>query len=406
MFWLTWFTAPFVTACFLTDVPAQSASETLIRPTFVIRTAPLIHGRAVEWQSGSDQGNYSQPPEVHFLDDDRLLLSFVAHTQAAVLTPKNTGAGEYQLDGVVVSAATGKTLAEAHWPAYSRYSEVAAVSNAGFVELSADKLALIRPDLAIVKTASIPPPLPYKQNPDLEPVYIPSASHDGKRLLLWTDFRAPGPWLWFDTGDLQLLSEVESVPSRVDVFVSDRRLWAWISRTGRTITRSPSGSWRSFDPLASQGMAITCVATVGRDFVLCGQTGMVGPNLPIADAMIVSADGKRHWPAVNLSGGGRPMEATTARDNKRFVILCGMQAGGIGWLDIDNHTGLRGLLIYDAPFGPQARSLLVRGSKAKNIYCQDLSPNGRHLALLGDNGVLEIYDLPAVEGLVGQNAPK
>lgn len=404
---LTSFTAQSVTACFLTKGGAQSATEAPIRPTFVIRTAALIRGRAVRWQSGSDTGNYPQPPDMHFLDDDRLIVSFVAHSEAAVFAPEGAGGGEYQLDGVVVSASTGKTLAEAHWPAYSRYSEVAAVNNAGFVELSADRLALIAPDLAVAKVARIPAPQPYKRALDLEPVYIPAASHDGGRLLLWTSFRAPGPWLWLDAEKLRLLAEVESIPSRIDVFVSDERLWVWTSRTGRTITRQPLGPWQIFDPLASQGRAITCVASLGRDFVLCGPNGAVGPNLPIeAGATIVSANGKMYWPVMNQPGGGWPMEAATARDNRRFVVLTGTRTGGVGWLDIDGHTELRGLLIYDAPFGPQAHSRLVRGSKAKNIYSQALSPDGRHLALLGDNGVLEIYNLPPVGGPEGQNEPR
>lgn len=393
----TWCTAPSVTASSPTNGGSQPAAAISVRPAFLIRTATIIRGRAVSWESGSDQGNYAQPPEAHFLDGDRLLLSFVAHSAAAVLAPRGAPAGEYQLDAVVVSAATGKILTEAHWPAYSRYTRVAAVNSAGFVELSADRLTLIRPDLVIAKVAGIPTPRPYRRDSNLEPAYIPSASHDGKRMLLWTDFRAPGPWLWFDAENLQLLTEVQSVPSRIDVFVSDDRLWTWESRTGNTITRLPLGRWRIFAPLASQGLAVTCIASLGRDFVLCGQTGAVGPNLPIkVGATIISADGTRHWLISNQPGGGSPMAAATARNNRRFTILTGTQTGGIGWLDVDSHTELKGLLIYDAPFDAQAYPLLVRGSKAKNIYSQVLSPDGKYLAVLGNNGILEIYDLPPI----------
>ena len=86
----------------------------------------------------------------------------------------------------------------------------------------------------------------------------------------------------------------------------------------------------------------------------------------------------------------------TARDANRFVILSGNYVGGVGWLDIDAHTVLRGFLIYDAPYGPEPLRLLVSGSKLRNIYSPVLSPDGRRLAVLGQNGLIEIFDLPAV----------
>jgi hypothetical protein len=83
-----------------------------------------------------------------------------------------------------------------------------------------------------------------------------------------------------------------------------------------------------------------------------------------------------------------------SRVGNRFVILEGEMKGSHPALDIGGQSVLKGVLVYDPPFHVPSYTLTIRDSKVTNASAA-LSPDGRHLAVLGyREPLLEVFELP------------
>lgn len=396
----TLFTVLFAPVFFPISFTTSDEAAVQVRPAVVIRTAPLVKDRAVPVPNSPDRGYWPQVPFLSFLDNSRLILSFVGRAPNPTLSPRaHADAGaEFQLNGILISARTGKVLAEQHWPAFSRWSQIAAVTDAGLVLLSSNRLALIDQHFEISKELTLPLPPPQTHYPGLERRYFPRVSPDGRRLLLLTDLTTAGPWIWVNTENLQVLGTI-SGPRRWGITcVANDQIWTRPSgQSSALLTWIPNGAgWQVFAaPLSDESR---CDAAVGPGLLLYtalqNNRNDLKQKPKLLGQFLASGDGKTAWPVRDRGHDGMGLEAATARNAARFVILTGVETGGITWLDVQSHTVLRGLLVYDAPYGPEPQRFEVRDSKVTDFYSAALSPDGRHLALLGRNGLLEIYDLP------------
>ena len=90
---------------------------------------------------------------------------------------------------------------------------------------------------------------------------------------------------------------------------------------------------------------------------------------------------------------GRPLHPSA--DGQRFAVTVWAHKGGNAFFDIDSHSVLKRIVVYDLPSSRAVYTLDAKQRKIKNVSGVALSPDGSLLAVLTD-GVVEVYRVPAL----------
>jgi hypothetical protein len=116
-----------------------------------------------------------------------------------------------------------------------------------------------------------------------------------------------------------------------------------------------------------------------------------------------------HSLSVVLKTGGDPLMTANFRDDgwvgrlfypssdgNRFAVTVWAHKGGSALLDIDYHSVLKRIEIYDVPNPHPVYTLDAKQQKIKGLSGVALSPDGSLMAILTD-GVVEVYRVPSHE---------
>lgn len=95
----------------------------------------------------------------------------------------------------------------------------------------------------------------------------------------------------------------------------------------------------------------------------------------------------------NLKGAGA---LVTSAGGKRFVVPIFTVKGHIAALDIDGHSLLKQILLYDTASRSWSHTLDIRGPNIKDKMDFALSPDGSRLAVL-NNEILYLFALPPLQ---------
>jgi WD40 repeat protein len=82
-------------------------------------------------------------------------------------------------------------------------------------------------------------------------------------------------------------------------------------------------------------------------------------------------------------------------DGKRFAVTISAHKGGSAFFDIDSHSVLKRIMVYELPSGQAVYTLDAKQQKINDVSGVALSPDGSLMAILTD-GVVEVYRLPPV----------
>jgi hypothetical protein len=80
-------------------------------------------------------------------------------------------------------------------------------------------------------------------------------------------------------------------------------------------------------------------------------------------------------------------------DGKRFAVTVSAHKGGSALFDVDYHSVLKRIVVYDLPRGQAVYTLDAKQQMIKDVSGVALSPDGTLMAILAD-GVVEAYQLP------------
>lgn len=333
-----------------------------------------------------------------FLNNERLAATLVVPAKVAPgLTTRDApdAASPFRLCAVILDASTGRVLTTPEWPSNSRAAGIIAANDRGLVIEKGVEITLLSADLTPVEQTTLPSPSVTGGHADGTDWGPTAASWSGKRVLLtagpaW----AVRPWLWFDTEKLRVLKSWEDSATG-PIAVSDDRLV--IEPSSRHFGDPPSGlevavpggDWKPLPP------------TMGAS-----APGFVGPNLlyfhryiqgtvpPQVEAFLMRTDTGEVSRLEPPRKGWALGQAAVSRVGNRFVVIIGQTKGFHPALDIGGDSVLRGLVVYDAPFHAPSYTLRIQDSKVRNASAA-LSPDGRHLAVLGyPDPVLEVFELP------------
>lgn len=384
-----------LTTCLISS--AQTVPSSNIGPAYRVDLRSVLKANAVP-QLGTRETPWVPVVTLAFLNNERLAATLVVPAKVAPgLTARDRpdAASPFRLRGVVLDASTGRVLATPEWPSNSRAAGIVAANERGFVIEIGVELTLLSPDLTPVEQTTLPSPSATGGHADGTDWGPTAASWSGKRVLFtagpaW----AVRPWLWLDTEKLRVLKSWEDFATG-PIAGSDDRLV--IEPSSRHFGDPPSGLE---------------VAVPGGDWKPLPSTmdasapGFVGPNLlyfhryihgtvpPRAEAFLMRTDTGEVSRLEPLRKGWGLGQAAVSRVGNRFVVLVGQTKGFHPALDISGHSVLAGLLVYDTPFRAPSYTLRIRDSRVRNASAA-LSPDGRHLAVLGyPDPVLEVFELP------------
>ena len=391
----TLFTVILVPICLATST--ETVPNRIIGPAYRIDLRSVLKANAVP-QLSTRETPWVPVITLAFLNDERLVATFVVPAKVAPgLTARDRpdAASPFRLCAVVLDASTGRVLATPEWPSNSRAAGIVAANDRGLVIEIGVGLTLLSPDLTAVEQTTLPSPSATGGHADGMEWGPTAASWSGKRVLLsagpaW----AAHPWLWLDTEKLRVLKSWEDSATGSVTVSDDRLVIEPFSRHFGDPPRNlevavPGGDWK---PLPSTMDA--------------SASGFAGPNLlyfhryiqgtvpPRTENFLMRIDtgevSRLEPPRKDWDLG----QAAVSRIGNRFVILVGQIKGFHPALDIGGHSVLEGLLIYDVPFRVPSYTLRIRDSKVRNASAA-LSPDGRHLAVLGHpDPILEVFELP------------
>lgn len=387
MFWA----ATLLLTCFHIDALAAQAPGSSIAPAYRIDLRPVVKAEAVS-QLGTRETPWVPVITLHFLDSQRLAATFVTQSRAnpgLATRGSPDAASPFRLRGVVLEASTGAVRATPEWPIDVRAAGIVAANDRGVVTEIDNQLTLLSPELRPMKEAALPSCGGGS--------WYPTASWSGDHVLLgsgpaWSE----GCWLWIDSQDLRIVASWRDLRAGPVAVSDDRLVWEPARRDfgdppSPLKIATPGGNWR---PIPSTEGAST-PEFVGPDLIYFQVPQTINHPTP-AEAFLIRTDGSQVFRLGTTRQGWAPGGAAVSRAGNRFVILQGQMKGSYPALDIGGHSVVKGLLVYDPPFRTPSYALKVRDSKVRNSSAA-LSPDGRHLAVLGyPEPVLEVFELPPV----------
>jgi hypothetical protein len=375
--------------------PAPAAPEWRTDLGAAVGGRPL---RYKYWAPGEVEGG--APTSLWFTTENTVVATFVIGTKGkgAVLSrPDEPSTEPFRLRAIFLNATTGKITAGAEWPSESRNSLAVAVRNGDLVIQAGRRISLYRPGS---RDAGGLVELPATGVDD----WYAHASPTGENIFFIASnlaTKSAVPWAWVKTRPLRVVRSWNEVQSGW-VGISDSAVamteCVWFQACKPEIeVRSFSGGWKTIAAASREDEPQPRFAREGV-LLLARRTMRV---LRATDGEVIFSGGGPlkggWWGTPIISAGGA-----------HFVCLGWRQEGAHPALDIDGHSVLRRLLVYDLPPLDHAQVLVVKGPKIEDVYDPRdvaLSPDGSRLAILSKH-VVYMFDLPRQPGEGTAAAPR
>lgn len=389
---------------FHTDVEAREHTSLTVSPLYRVDLRSAIKGQFLFMPMGPGTKEPRSGIPIRslcFLDNERLAVTVVTRASGRPELQNRrepgTSGSAFQLDGVLIDAASGEVIGMPVWPSNSKYAGIVAANDQGFVIQRGDALELLSAQSKPLKRISLSP-LPTDEYAH-DSFWKPVSSWSGKHLLMIGWSKASSTWLWVDAESLEVLKSWQDVGAGPVVASDDRLIMSSSSRHFNDSPLSleiavPGGNWTPI-PFTVWAMYPTFL---GPNLLYFHRYRMMGVREQQGAFLLRTDTGQISRIDDPPQKGWRPSSAAASRVGKRFVIEIGETKGSYAALDIGGHEMLRGLIIYDSPFELPAYTLVVQHSKIRNPDTVALSPDGRHLAVLSyPESILEVFELPAVK---------
>lgn len=338
--------------------------------------------------------------QLHFLSNESLLVTFVLHIVPETLPRRGAleGPSNLQLKALFIDAVTGHVRASHEWPTFSERSRILPVGRGMFVAVTPDKLTLYSSSIQPLKELSIP-----VGREAIKTWWDAIPSPGGNRLMIsydppGGDWVHPPPRMFtlIDTATLHVASVWGERIGRGHVLpygsLDDGEILALNQTgTGNVIGPPPNGPWRPVAIPWRQGCQPSGFLIALSDSVLFGGNSVSVDrwcySLALTNGQILferELPDKEFVGLVGVSTGGQ-----------RFAVETYKMHGGSWLLDIGGHALVYRIKVYDIPARRWIYALNGKKQGIKTISGLALSPDGSLLALINQDGILEVYRIAA-----------
>lgn len=340
-----------------------------------------------------------------FTEDDRIVVTFVSHTLSDTLSrrdqPDTSG---LQLHALFVNAKTGEVGTKQEWSTPSRRSGVIEAPGGNFLVVRPDKLILYSPALQILKELEIPVTREAPKD-DWQLLRSPG----GKFLLIDYELASSDKLLCFEVRDELINLENLQVTHSWSQF---GRV-AWENIPGPCLAPSEHPQIQFWSGVSDDGFLLTtdsagapAIGQLNSTFhVLCSHTNSNcrGGSFINNQTVLVSPPPHTGRPVALISTKGeilpiyelgqREILRSVARSarGERFAISVERSKGGSELLGIAPDWSEEKIMIYDIPSHKWICTLDAKKQGITKISELALSPDGSLLALVDQDGVLEVF---------------
>ena len=344
-------------------------------------------------------------PPLSFVGGDTIALTFVTPGEEPGLARRGQPSESlpYRLQSIFVDATMGKARGRSEWPTASDRAGIVPAGADGFVVVTPDRLALYSSDLRLLKQLDL-------SLTDLAQgaYWLVSPSPDGKCMVIMYAGRSDEySYLWLNLDGLQMVrswtedghknvwkgSEPFMVRGGDFGAIYDHRMVIPFPPEGFLI-RELDGPWRLVHARTLPGLVL---AFLNREVLFSlGQGGEF--SRATARLTLVRTDGEvlldQTFPRRQLV-----RRTASSSDGRRLAVALDLEKGGSAVLDIAPHYSLSRVIVYDLSAREWVYSLDGKSQGIKSISGLALSPNGSQLALINQDGILEVYRLPDPTGV-------
>lgn len=347
-------------------------------------TAWRVHESEIE--SGASVG------QLHFLSDHRMVVTFTSHVVPETLPRRGQPnvSSNLRLDALFVDADGGQVQAKRTWPTSSERSRILPIGGGRFVFITPDKLILYSSSIGPLKELGLPV---GRQSVRTWWNAIPSPG--GSFLFLWYD-PPGGDWV-HPPPTMSALISTEilrmALPwgPRGNSFIPfDDGQVITVNGYGHPEIGPPAGPWRALpSDWGPDCKPANVPIPVNDNAIFGGGPSPVGQScyfLALTTGELVFKEklsDNEYVGSIGVSAGGQ-----------RFAIETYKVHGGSRLLDIGGRALVCRIKVYDLPTRQWIFTLDGNKQRIKSISGLALSPNGSLLALIDQDGILQVYHLP------------
>jgi len=338
---------------------------------------------------GEQWGLHLRPNPLCFADSNALIATFITREDVNTLARRDQpgDALPLRLHGIFLGAEAGKVQSTKEWSITRPRGGIIAVGGGKFAVLTPSMIALYSPSLEVVKDFK----LSSEQQSHLWNFH---SSPTGKVILLEYHYpEAKYQWLDTDTLQPQSASWSESLPV---LSISDDKE---ITSFRDTYVRSKAiNIYEALVQPRDRPERAVCRVIVGHGDDSCGEPEILSNEL-------LALWSPHEFCVVPKTGGNALLKASfrddewlgsllySSADGKRFAVTVSAHKSGSAFFDVDYHSVLKRIEIYDLPNPHPVYTLDAKQQKIRDVSGVALSPDGTRMAILA-NGVVEVYQLP------------
>ncbi len=390
--WATWPTPLFLAIDRKSEVPTGGESPLWRLDVRALGYTPW-HVRENEIQASFSIG------QLNFLSQNRLVITFISRTAPGALLRRNRpDLSNLQLNALFVNSQTGEIRTKLEWPITSERARVTAVPGGRFLLIRPDTLTLYSSEVQPLKEVALP-----VGREGLATWWDAKPSPGGGYLLIWYD-TLDGRDRRFELVNVQTMEVARSWTDPgsggMHVFapLDDGNVLAINGRGGGLVIGLPDSAWRpvriDWDPGCRPALyyrpvnnqTILGIGSVALD-TCCFSIGLRTGQLLLAQELAHD----EFVGSVSVSTGGQ-----------RFAIVIDKVHGASRLLDIGGHADVERIMVYDLSSRRWVFTLRGKNRGIRSISELALSPDSSQLALINQDGMLEVYRLPETRGSATQ----
>jgi hypothetical protein len=343
---------------------------------------------------------YAHLPEMrlHFTDNSTLAVSFVAHPedrQTLAERGRSDSKLPMRLQAIFLDAQSGKVLATPNWPTPVRDARIVAARDGKFVTIVEKEVTLYGPDLAVLKTLTLPIAMKPTTSPTQETILFVGYKNAGPKSVNPKENRPEdlnSTWMQVNFDDLRVITSWDE-PRTGPVATTDDTLamvtctYAYVCEPHLAV-RKLGQPWINISP-AKWG-AWPVFLTDDLILLMLGSFDVLHPDGKVA-FLLPSNEERIHWSTPCVP----PCEVAPHGHGRAFFPGW-KTTGALPSLDVSGHSVLKKLLVFDVAPQPHTLILDINGAKIQDIAYFAMSPDGSHLAIL-NNEIVYVFALPEPE---------
>lgn len=360
---------------------------------------------------------------ISFLCNETVVITFIARVAPVAPAPRDKPDDSlpYRLHALFFDSKSGKQLNTHAWPTSSPRSRLLPATGRKFVVLTPDRLLLYSPELSLLDQLDVPwgheaikDQWDVARSPGEKNILISYEPESDERRLaeLPPAARNKEPvevrFEWIDLENLQVVnrwSTKECVRCFRTVGISDDGMvQRWSNVPGGTpfnskiveIGKPPDGPWRDLCPYYQP------YCRPGK-FVNNGSILATERNNGLETIWLVSTAGELLFHETFRENetlfASHHAGWEVSADGNRFAVAVMKIKGASIFFDIGGHAYLDRIMVFDTAGRQWIYKLDAKKQKLRDISGMALSPDGSLLALISQNGILQIYrtgDLPGI----------